>query len=89
MTAAGLATAASRDGKESRYDGAATTASTVGVDACGSDSRYDALSLAKRALSMVAVLACTLRCDMDARYEFSKALAPMASAKITRCMVDI
>ena len=39
LTAAGAATAASRDGRLSRYDGAATLASTVGVDACGSDSR--------------------------------------------------
>ena len=59
MTADGAATAASSDGRLSRYDGAATVASTVGVDACGSDSKYEALSLATRALSMVAVLACT------------------------------
>merc|ERR1719326_2399669 len=89
LTAAGAATAASSDGRLSGYDGAATLASTVGVDACGSDSKYDALSLATRALSIVAVLALTARCDIWERYEFSKALAPMASAKITRCMVDI
>merc|ERR1719247_2230107 len=59
LTAAGAATAASRDGKDSRYDDAATAASIVGDDVCGSDSRYDALSLATRALSMVAVLAWT------------------------------
>merc|ERR1719327_365941 len=59
LTAAGAATAASRDGRLSRYDGAATVASIVGDDVCGRDSRYDALSLATRALSMVAVLAWT------------------------------
>jgi hypothetical protein len=38
---------------------------------------------------MVAVLALTARCDIWERYEFSKALAPMASAKIAFCMVAI
>ena len=45
--------------------------------------------MATRALSIVAVLALTARCDIWERYEFSKALAPMASAKITRCMVGM
>mmetsp|Transcript_5974 Transcript_5974/g.16894 ORF Transcript_5974/g.16894 Transcript_5974/m.16894 type:complete len:222 (+) Transcript_5974:272-937(+) len=64
LTAAGAATAASSDGRLSRYDGAATVASMVGDDVCGNDSRYDALSFATLALSMVAVLAWTARFAM-------------------------
>ena len=47
------------------------------------------LDAATWVVQLVAVLALTARCDIWERYEFSKALAPMASAKIAFCIVDI
>merc|ERR1719217_1013452 len=61
LTADGAATAASRDGNDSRYDGAATVASIVGDDVCGSDSRYDGAATASIVGDDV--------CGRDSRYD--------------------
>jgi len=63
--------------------GAATAASSFGC--ADIDSRYDEVSAEDPGLFMVAVL-CGTVLDIDARYEFSNAVAPHASTTNSRIM---